>query len=154
MAVVDFYKLDHTDFNMLIVLCGLPHSGKSTLARQLGIPMVEPDAIRLAFQGRPYIHETEEWIWSFTRLMVRSLFFANHRDVVTCGVNGSTLQRKQWRKNNTWYPVFAIVPTKLDVCKQRAMRNCREDLLRIIDELSQTWKPPSLDEGPVVEIQV
>ena len=152
--VARHFQTEHVSFNMLVVLCGLPRAGKSTVARQLGIPMVEPDAIRLAFQGRPFIHETEEWIWSLTRLMVRSLFYANHRDVVTCGVYGSTLQRKQWRKNDIWYPIFCVLQTPVAECVARARSKLREDLIKLIPEMAETWKPPTLSEGPVVEIKV
>ena len=35
----------------LIVMVGLPRSGKTTWARKQGYPIVNPDSIRLAFHG-------------------------------------------------------------------------------------------------------
>ncbi len=43
----------------LIGMVGLPYSGKSTAARELGFPIVCPDAIRLALHGQRFILRDE-----------------------------------------------------------------------------------------------
>ena len=139
-------------FRVLGVACGLPRSGKSTWAMQQHVPMVDPDSVRLAFQGRPYIRETEEWIWSITRLMVRSLFFAGHQDVIVQGVNATTEHRKQWTANDLWFPVFCVFQTPADVCIARAKKNVRNDLISVIPHIARSWAMPTQDEGPVLII--
>lgn len=151
--VVDYHRLPNAQFNMLVVVCGLPRSGKSTFARQLSSPMVEPDAVRLAFQGRPFIRETEEWIWSLVRLMVRSLFYAGHADVVTTGIYGSKIQRRQWLANEIWRPVFCCVETPVQECLNRAKATLRPELEPVVLDIAKTWTAPTSDEGPVVTVQ-
>ncbi|KKK82651.1 hypothetical protein LCGC14_2801230, partial [marine sediment metagenome] len=46
----------------LILTVGLPRSGKSTWARKQGHPIVNPDSIRLALYGEPFIEEAEPMI--------------------------------------------------------------------------------------------
>ncbi|GAF94425.1 unnamed protein product, partial [marine sediment metagenome] len=62
----------------LILTVGLPRSGKTTWARKQGIPMVNPDSIRLALHGKAFIEEAEPMIWTIAKYMVRALFIAGH----------------------------------------------------------------------------
>lgn len=156
MVALEHYRDHITDaqFKLLVVLCGLPRAGKSTLARKLGIPIVEPDAVRLAFQGRPFIPETEEWVWCMVRTMVRALFYADHNNVVTCGVFGTPSQRAQWLPNGLWFPVFVHVTTPASVCIERAKASLREDLIKHIQNLSRNWMPDyNPNQPPWVEYQ-
>jgi predicted kinase len=60
----------------LILTMGLPRSGKSTWAKQQSVPIVSPDAIRLAMTGQRWVGELEDMVWVVAKYMVRSLFLA------------------------------------------------------------------------------
>ena len=153
--VASCYNISDTDeFRMLMVLCGLPRSGKSTWARTTGVPLVEPDAIRLAFHGRPYIKEAEEWIWCITRTMVKSLFYAGHSDVVIGGCNTALKHRSQWSDNGRlWYRMICVFDTPVDDCLQRARNDMRPELLSVIRTMDSAFERPQSFEGAVAFIQ-
>lgn len=48
----------------LVLMVGLPRSGKSTIARSGRVPIVSPDAIRLALHGQPFIASAEPTVWA------------------------------------------------------------------------------------------
>lgn len=140
-------------FNLLVVTCGLPRAGKTTWSKlQTGSVIVDPDCVRLAFQGRPYIKETEEWIWSITRLMVRATFMAGHQNVIVQGINPNREHRRQWMLNDLWVPVYCWFATSEDECLRRARQNVRPDLEKVITSLSKSMRMPEVSEGPMVVI--
>jgi len=68
--------------NTLILMHGLPRSGKSTWARQQGFPVVDTDAIRLSKTGQRWYGPTEHEIAPFALTMIRALFVAGHKTVI------------------------------------------------------------------------
>lgn len=151
VAQHDQLKSEDMQFNLLMITCGLPRSGKSTWSRHHGIPIVDPDAIRLAFQGRPYMKETEEWIWSITRVMVKSLFYAGHRDVIVGGCNTALRHRSQWSDSSgLWRRLICVFDTSMDTCLQRAKDNVRLDLLHVIRNMDAHFEHPQPFEGAIV----
>jgi hypothetical protein len=64
----------------LILTCGLPRSGKSTWARGQGVPVVNPDSVRLALHGQVYRKESENMVWAIAETMIRALFIARLGD--------------------------------------------------------------------------
>jgi len=141
-------------FNLLAVTCGLPRSGKTTWSKQQpDAVIVDPDCVRLAFQGRPYIKETEEWIWSIVRIMVRATFMTGHQNVIVQGINPSREHRRQWLLNELWFPVYCWFPTSEAECLARAKNNVRPDLEKVITTLSKSMRMPEAHEGPTVVIQ-
>ena len=93
----------------LILTVGLPRSGKSIWAKKQGIPIVNPDSIRLALHGKAFILEAEDFVWTIAYTMARALFLAGHETVIIDatnitkkgGRNGSNDFRQ--RKSNTKY---------------------------------------------------
>ena len=136
----------------LILTVGLPRSGKSTWARQQGHPIVNPDSIRLALHGRPFIAEAESFVWAIAKTMVRALFSAGHNTVIVDATNTTRKRRDEWKS------VAAVRKCKMFLCdtgqaKQRAAEQypadqaCREGLLAAIDRMAAEFEPPSPDEG-------
>jgi predicted kinase len=68
--------------NKLILMHGLPRSGKSTWALEQGYPVVCPDAIRYCTTGKRWWGPIEYHIWATAKTMVRSLFLAGHKIVI------------------------------------------------------------------------
>jgi hypothetical protein len=73
----------------LIVMVGLPRSGKSTWARKSGYPVVSLNGIRRAIAGPGWRNDedfdafsSEPVVWSHARVSLAALFYAGHRVVV------------------------------------------------------------------------
>lgn len=132
----------------LIVLCGLPRSGKSTYARSLGHPIVNPDSIRLALHGHRYVHEAERFVWAITDTMVRALFLAGHTHVVLDATNTTKKGRQNWL-NQSWRTIFHLVGTRKEVCLERAAAQNDSEIVPVIERMATQWEEVSPDEGPV-----
>lgn len=130
----------------LIMMVGLPRSGKSTKAKELAFPVVNPDSIRLALHGQPFIGLAEPFVWAIAKTMVRALFLSGHDNVILDATNTSKKRRDEW-KSKTWKREFVICATPVDECKMRAVQTGREDLLPVIDRMSAEYEEPTPDEG-------
>ena len=131
--------------NTLIMTIGLPRSGKSTWARQQIVPVVNPDSIRLALHGQPYIASAEPIVWATAKLMVQSLFYAGHAAVILDAVNGTQDRRDEWIGTN-WVRLFHTFDTPREVCIERARANNQEYLVHGIERMAIYLEWPSEEE--------
>jgi predicted kinase len=129
---------------VLIAMMGLPRSGKSTisreLAKRLGAPIVNRDAIRLALHGQRYEAAAEPMVKAMSLYMIRALFGAGHNVVICDETNYSRAARKSLEDPNwdiEWYPVL----TNRIVCRARALLTQQDDLLPVIDEMFKRYEP-------------
>jgi predicted kinase len=130
----------------LIATVGLPRSGKSTWARRQGVPVVNPDSIRLALHGQPFIEEAEPWVWLFARTMVRSLFLAGHPTVILDATNVTRRRRREW-VDGDWELRFEVFRTPAEVCIERALADGREYLVPVIERMAARFEPVDPSEG-------
>ena len=124
--------------NILHMLIGLPRSGKSTKARELGFPIVEPDAIRKTLKCYPFDPSMEHLVWSTAQLMVSSLFNAGHRDVILDAVNHTKERRSLW-ESEEWAIKFHQIQTPEGVCISR-LTESNQALLPIIERMSSNME--------------
>jgi len=130
----------------VILMVGLPRSGKSTWARRVGIPIVNPDSIRMALHGQAYITEAEPMVWSIAQYMVRALLLAGHEAVVVDATNTSVNRRKLWiSPNDEWDLYYKHIDTPLDVCIDRAGDN--PPLVEAIHRMNNSYEPVTIEEG-------
>ena len=129
----------------LILMVGLPRSGKTTLARQLGFPIVSPDEIRLALHGQVYVSSAEPFVWAIAKTMVRALFGAGHGTVILDGCNNTVARRDEW-KSSSWHSRLLNVATPVSDCRDRAIAAGRDDILPVIDRMAAAHEPPTFDE--------
>lgn len=122
----------------LVVMVGLPRSGKSTLARQFGFPIVSPDAIRLAIHGQRHLPSAEPVVWMTAKYMVKALFLAGHMHVVLDATSINAHQRAQWRSRE-WKTKVYVVETDPDVCIQRAIDTDQLDLIPVINSMYEEF---------------
>jgi predicted kinase len=124
----------------LILTVGLPRSGKSTWAKTTGLPMVNPDSIRLAIHGQPFLPEYEKQVWETARLMVNSLFIAGHDGVILDATSVKLKDRDKW-KGDFWTVKFKVFDTSKEVCLERAKKEWQDYLLAVIERMAATYQP-------------
>ncbi len=130
----------------LIMTVGLPRSGKTTLAKRAAHPMVNPDAIRLALHGQPYVQSAEGIVWAVAHLMVKALFEAGHPTVILDGCNNTRRRRDEWKRDAD-QRIFWVVPTASEVCLSRLEGADNNPLSGVIIRMAAQHEPVELDEG-------
>jgi predicted kinase len=129
----------------LIMTIGLPHSGKSTWAKQQGFPIVNPDAIRLAIHGQTFLPQAERLVWALAHYMVDALFLAGNETVILDATNVTDRRRVEWMTHK--YPftteierqIFETIPSE---CIARAEKDNRPDLIPVIERMMKDWDLP------------
>lgn len=136
--------------NTLILMCGLPRSGKTTIAQQIAIaeraPIVNPDAVRLALHGQRFQALAEPFVWAIAKTMVRSLFNAGHPKVIVDATNTTRARRDEW-KSSDWERQIVVVGTDPAVCTERARATGMEDLVPVIARMAEKWEAVEYEEG-------
>lgn len=127
----------------LIVMCGIPRSGKSTWAREQGWPVVNPDSIRLAMHGQVFLASAERLVWAYAHLMVESLFLAGNPRVILDATNTTKERRKEWF-SRAWQTYFHVIDTPLPVCIDRAKAS--NFPVDVVERMAKQWEPLGEDE--------
>ncbi len=128
--------------NLMVICVGLPRSGKSSWARGLGCPIVNPDSIRLALHGQPFAAEAEPFVWAIAEVMAKALFTAGNHTVVIDATNTTEKRRQVWEAiaqkcdASVSYRLFDTPPEE---CKRRARETGQGDLLPVIDRMAAAW---------------
>ena len=120
--------------NKLHIMVGLPRSGKSTKSKELGFPIVESDAIRKAIGIYPFDEAQEYLTWDYAKVMVDSLFYAGHTDVILDSTNISKREREVWLSNK-YESVYYYIDTDKDVCISRAKELDQHYLIPVIESM-------------------
>lgn len=121
----------------LILTVGLPRSGKSTWAKVQGIPVVNPDSIRLALHGHAFIQEAEGIVWEHAYLMAKALFISGHSKVIIDATNITKNRREVWENKFKNYCIeYKRFETDKEVCISRAKQDGKEFLIPIIERMA------------------
>ena len=135
--------------NQLIITVGLPRSGKTTWAQEQKLPIVSPDAIRLAIHGKIFIADAEPFVWATAYVMTRSLFIAGCPSVIIDATNTTPKRRKEWIYK---FPVaeilFKVFDTNSALCTLYAQDSQREDLIPVIRRMAENWDISDLVPDP------
>ena len=130
---------------VLIMTVGLPRSGKSTWATGKGCPIVNPDSIRWALHGRPFVPSAEGFVWAIAKIMVRALFLAGHTTVILDATNTTRKRRDEW-KSSKYKREFRVFNTSELECIKRAEKTNRPDLISIIQKMAEQFEEVGEDE--------
>jgi predicted kinase len=127
----------------LHIMVGLPRSGKSTKASELGIPIVSTDAIRLALHGSRWRADSEPMVWAIAHTMVEALFLSGHEEVVLDSCNVSARLRREW-ESIKWNCNFHVINIPKHICVQRAVAAGMDDLIPVIERMANSWDVPGM----------
>lgn len=134
---------------IVLLLKGLPRSGKSTMAQKLakynGWPIINPDSFRLALHGQVYYGPAEPMVWANVKVAVRALLLAGHTHVVVDATNMKKHRRDDWRREN-WRVVVYELKTDMETCLKRAEEAGRDDLIPVIERMESEHEPLESDE--------
>lgn len=125
--------------NILLMMVGLPRSGKSTWARIQNVPIVNPDSIRLATHGKEYDQKFEGLVWFHARIMAESLFLAGHPTVILDATNATQSRRSQW-KDGPWERHYVVNTTPVQTCVERAVAEGRPHMVPVIERMAAEWQ--------------
>ena len=150
--------------NTLICTVGLPRSGKSTWAREQGLPIVSPDAIRLACHARAYFAPFEHWTWAIAYTMVEALFQAGHETVIFDATNTTRKRRDALRLQGDtfgehpdmlgWQCQFIHFDTPAELCEERARSTGDEALIDVINRMADQFEPFQPEEKTYEQVGV
>ncbi len=125
------------DKQTLFLMVGLPRSGKTTWAKKQNLPMVNPDSIRLALHGKPFIPQAESFVWAIAYLMAKALLISGHSTVIIDATNITKKRRDEWSKRfGDCYIEYKYCDTPADVCKERAIRDGKPELVEVISRMA------------------
>lgn len=110
------------------------------------MPVVNPDAIRLAIHGQAYIASAEPYVWAVARTMVTALFLAGHKHVILDATNVTRKRRAEWESPG-WDTRLKVFDTPAEECAFRATAGRRSDLVPVIESMAAQWEAPRPDES-------
>ena len=139
--------------NVLIVMCGLPASGKSTYSQWLeesGVfKRVCPDLIRKAFYGDENIQGDGKRVFETAYHDIKE-YACLGENVVFDATNINAKRRKELVKEMR--PYFDVIickwfSTPLLTCKLRNAKRERQVPYEVIERMWENFQRPTLDEG-------
>ena len=134
----------------LVVLVGLPGSGKSTWAERQSFSVLSSDAIRLLLADDPTIQTIHRRVFATVRYLARQRM--ELRRPVTC-IDATSLtkrERRQWIRlaEDAGCDAEAIFfNTPLEICLERNSRRDRVVPADVVRDMARRLEPPSITEG-------
>lgn len=135
----------------LILMVGLPRSGKTTKAWKLSerhsAPVVNPDSIHRVLHGTAYRDEANPIVWGIAKMMVRALFEAGHEFVILDACNNTIARREEWKDPTglIWDREYFYLDTSMDECIRR-LDDSNQELADVIRVMSVRHEPLDDDE--------
>jgi len=133
----------------LVLMMGLPRSGKTTWAIRQGRPIVSPDAVRVALHSQRFVAEAEPMVWALTKYMVKALFLAGHKVVILDATNTTRKRRDAWI-DDQWVRAVVQICTSASVCLGRALEEEDEAIKPVISRMAEEFEPVNPEEEDFV----
>lgn len=134
----------------LVLLIGLPGSGKSTYARLHKLPVLSSDEMRRLLADDPEDQSIHARVFGALRYLARQRLAINRPVTYIDATHLTRKERKPWIEMARDYgaeveAIFFDIP--LDICRER---NCRRN--RVVPEdamerMAAKLQPPTLEEG-------
>jgi len=135
-----------------LILVGLPRGGKSTWARKQGLPIVDPDGLRMVLGGKKHCPEHDKEVWRIAPIMLAALFEAGHDKVIVDSTSLTRARRMLFASPN-WKQTFIMHLTPLKTCEENCRRLGQEEIIPHLARKAEGFEPISQEEGKIFEIQ-
>jgi len=134
----------------IVMTVGLPRCGKSTWTKeQKGVPIVNPDSVRLAVHGERFNARKEGLVWWVVDTMIEALRHAGHDEIILDATNLEEKRRLSYAEN--YELEYVIFDTPVEECKRRALATNQADLVEVIDRMSETASIPTENVREVIK---
>jgi len=127
--------------NKIILTVGLPRSGKTTWAKNQGLPIVSPDGIRVSIHGQRYYLPAESLVWVFVHIMIEALLRAGHESIIVDACHCTARRRDQYNKHNAEVMTH-VIETNPETCIGRARKTQDEMIIPTIERMATEWDLP------------
>lgn len=134
----------------VVVLIGLPGSGKSTWARSQGVAVLSTDELRFLLSDDPTNQGIHREVFATLRYLLRRRLEMRRSVSFIDATNTTTAERRGYIRIAQMYgaiPEAVFFDTPLEVCKERNRNRDRVVPEWAIDMLAARLAPPSLEEG-------
>lgn len=141
----------------LMIMCGLPLSGKSTTAKEYqreGWTVLCPDTVRLAIHGQAFVPGAEPFVWATVETIVRSLLMDGHR-VIVDATNNTRERRRVWLRMADDFGMPLLVnyhATPARECIDRAERDGKDHMIPVIKRMADKFEPPNENDERGIEL--
>jgi len=133
---------------IIVVLCGPSHSGKSTFARRFakGFTVVSSDDVRKSPTGKSELSEHEGSVWAEFSASKRRALRAGH-DIILDASHLSTRTRRHALEDvdDRYRKVCVVFDRPFHVIEKRCLRERRMSL-RVVREIWKRFKKPTRQE--------
>lgn len=136
---------------LLIVMVGLPRSGKSTWVKenQLGRPVVSADTLRYLVYGERFNADKEQEMWSVRETALRMLM--KYGVSIVIDETNTTRKRRtpilDMAKRYGYKTVANVMSTTKEECISRAIAGQDSEIIPVIERMAAQFEPVSVDEG-------
>ncbi len=131
----------------VIVLVGLPGSGKSTWAARQGLPVLSSDAVRELLSGDATDQTIQKRVFATIRFLLRQRIAAGQR--VTCidATHLTPWERRPYLRMKGVVVEAVYFDTPTEVCKARNLGRVRVVPEDVIDRMAKKLVRPTRAEG-------
>lgn len=119
------------------LLAGLPRSGKSTRVRELGLPVLNPDTLRLCYYGKRFDIAGEKGMWDVARRLADRFRREGVAEIAIDATNATEARRAMWL--GPYDGEVEAVRTPVEECVRRAHATGMPDLVPVIESMAAAW---------------
>lgn len=139
---------------IIIMLCGLPRSGKSTLSKLIkkytcSLTLVSADDLRYLIYNERYNQEKEYLVWD-TRKIILKMLMQQEQTILIDETNTTKMRRKSILELADEFN-YKVVCIYINTIKKICLKRCDEigdDCIKpIIEKMDKQFEFPELSEG-------